>query len=665
MNITEKVSVSDLDLYDLRVLVRVDFNCPIDNDGKVNDDNRIRETLPTLKLIREKGAKCVVLLSHLGRPKGRDATLSLYPIALCLSKLMNEQITFIDDCVGNCVEKAINAASGGRIILLENVRYYEQEENTEDPVPETVIEFREMLTRLGDVYVNDAFGCAHRAHSSIVGVGMATKASGLLMKKELDIFTKIMSAPEAPFLAIIGGAKVHDKIKLIENLLDKVNVMIIGGGMAFTFLKVLYEIEIGQSLFDEEGVEDVKAIMQKADQQEVAIHLPLDFIIANRMDPDAETKICTKEEGIPKDWMGLDIGQGSIDAFKQVIAQAKTVIWNGPMGVFEWEKFDKGTKSLLEAIAERTVDGAITLLGGGDTSAAAMKWELSNRVTHVSTGGGATLELLEGKLLPGVSVLTDKSEIVSKQTDPVQGASNEPLSRASQNARSSLKRSIQEDPVDPDPDKEPAVEQVEGEVNSGLKSVDRKSTRESSLQRKTSIGQEDASRKSAVQKESLRKSAVQEEPPRKSATQGDPLRTSAAQEESLRKSAAQEEMLRKSVTQKEPPRKSATQGDSLRKSAVKEERAAVEKGAEINKEDESMPNASMDPKESVAVSEGKQSIKRNSVGEGSLKADDLNISEKPSLRQEAENVEQNAEDEEDDEKEGGKYSKKKKDKVKK
>ncbi|ORX90903.1 phosphoglycerate kinase 2 [Basidiobolus meristosporus CBS 931.73] len=356
-------------------------------------------------------------MSHLGRPNGQVVPkYSLKPVAEELSKLLARDVTFLNDCVGPEVEKACIEANNGKVILLENLRYHIEEEgsakdkegNKTKASPEAVKAFRESLTRLGEIYVNDAFGTAHRAHSSMVGVDLPVRAAGFLMKKELDFFSKALESPERPFLSILGGAKVSDKIQLINNLLDKVDAMIIGGGMAYTFKKTLEGVEIGDSLFDKAGSEIVKDLVEKAKKNNVKLYLPVDYITADKFDKDANTGYATDATGIPAGWQGLDCGEKSNEINRKAILEAKTILWNGPLGVFEFEKFDKGTKGALDAVVEATKNGATTIVGGGDTATAAKKWGQVENISHVSTGGGASLELLEGKQLPGVVALSSK-----------------------------------------------------------------------------------------------------------------------------------------------------------------------------------------------------------------------------------------------------------------
>jgi len=357
-----------------------------------------------------------VLMSHLGRPDGqKKPSDSLAVVAPALQELLGKPVKFLDDCVGEKVLAEVNAGHSGQVFLLENLRFHVEEEGrgvdkdgkAVKASDADVQKFREELTKLGDIFVNDAFGTAHRAHSSMVGVKLEPKVSGFLMKKELEYFGKALENPTKPFLAILGGAKVADKIKLIFNLLDKVDEMIIGGGMVYTFEKVLHGSHIGKSLFDEEGSKIVKEIVEKANAKGVKIHFPVDYVIADKIDKDAQHKVIARTEPIPDGWMGLDVGPETRKNFKEVIGRAKTVVWNGPMGVFEIPIFAAGTKELMDKLVEITAH-AITIVGGGDTATCAADMKVDTKVSHTSTGGGASLELLEGKDLPGVSYLSDK-----------------------------------------------------------------------------------------------------------------------------------------------------------------------------------------------------------------------------------------------------------------
>nr|XP_027794059.1 phosphoglycerate kinase 1-like [Marmota flaviventris] len=416
MSLSKKLTLDKLDVKGKRVIMRVDFNVPI-KKNQITNNQRIKAAIPSIKFCLDNGAQSVVLMSHLGRPDGvpMPKKYSLEPVAGELKSLLGRDVTFLKDCVGPEVEKACASPEASSVILLENLRFHLEEEgkgqdasgNKVKAEPEKVEAFRQSLSKLGDIYVNDAFGTAHRAHSSMVGVNLPQKAAGFLMKKELEYFAKALENPERPFLAILGGAKVADKIQLIKNMLDKVNQMIIGGGMAFTFLKVLHNMEIGASLFDEEGAKIVKEIMAKAEKNGVKITFPVDFITADKFDEHANTGSATVESGIPNGWMGLDCGPESIKKNAQVVSEAKLIIWNGPLGVFEWEAFAKGTKALMDEIVKATSQGSVTIIGDGDTATCCAKWNTEDKVSHVSTGGGASLELLESKSLPGVEALSN------------------------------------------------------------------------------------------------------------------------------------------------------------------------------------------------------------------------------------------------------------------
>jgi phosphoglycerate kinase len=412
-----KKTIKDLDLAGKRVLMRVDFNVPQDKTtGEITNTQRITAALPTIQYALDHGAS-VVLMSHLGRPNGQKTPkYTLAPVAAKLQELLGKPVKFLEDCVGAEVEAACAALQPGDVVLLENVRFYIEEEgkakdaegNSVKADPAKVAEFRASLTKLGDVYVNDAFGTAHRAHSSVTGIDLPEKVAGFLMEKELEAFAAVIEHPQRPLLAILGGAKIADKIPLIRNLLDKADEIIIGGGMAYTFRKVLNGMEIGDSLYDAAGAEIIPELMEKAKAKGVQIHLPVDFVTADKFGEDAATGYATAEQGIPAGWQGLDIGPKTREKFAEVIARARTVVWNGPAGVFEFAKFAEGTKAMAEAVAAATAAGATTVVGGGDTATAAKKFGVISKVTHASTGGGASLELLEGKTLPGVAALNEK-----------------------------------------------------------------------------------------------------------------------------------------------------------------------------------------------------------------------------------------------------------------
>ncbi|KAL3434078.1 phosphoglycerate kinase [Aspergillus tetrazonus] len=421
MSLTSKLSITDMDLKDKRVLIRVDFNVPLDkNDNTtITNPQRIVGALPTIKYAIDNGAKAVILMSHLGRPDGKkNPKYSLKPVVPKLKELLGRDVIFTEDCVGPEVEETVNKASGGQVILLENLRFHAEEEGSSKDADgnkvkadkEAVAQFRKGLTALGDIYINDAFGTAHRAHSSMVGVDLPQKASGFLVKKELEYFAKALEEPQRPFLAILGGSKVSDKIQLIDNLLPKVNSLIITGGMAFTFKKTLENVKIGSSLFDEAGSKIVGNIIEKAKKHNVKVVLPVDYVTADKFAADAKTGYATDEQGIPDGYMGLDVGEKSVESYKQTIAESKTILWNGPPGVFEMEPFAKATKATLDAAVAAVQNGATVIIGGGDTATVAAKYGAEDKISHVSTGGGASLELLEGKELPGVAALSEKSK---------------------------------------------------------------------------------------------------------------------------------------------------------------------------------------------------------------------------------------------------------------
>lgn len=391
-----KKTIRDVDVQGKRVLMRVDFNVPM-QDGTITDDKRIRAALPTIKHAIEAGGK-VILMSHLGRPKGKpDDAFRLDPVAKRLSELLGQPVQKVDDCIGADVEQAVAKLEPGDVLLLENVRFYAQETDN-DP------EFAKALAALGDIFVNDAFGTAHRAHASTTGVADYLPAvSGFLMEKELEFLGGAVEEPKRPFVAILGGAKVKDKIAVIESLLNKVDTLIIGGGMAYTFLKA-QGYEVGNSLLDEERLEFCRSIMAKAEEKGVELLLPVDVVVAKEYGPDAEHKVVSSRE-MPADWEGLDIGPETAKRFSAAVKDAGTVVWNGPMGVFEFEAFAKGTLSVAQALADSS---AVTIIGGGDSAAAVEQMGLADKMTHVSTGGGASLEFLEGKVLPGVAALDDK-----------------------------------------------------------------------------------------------------------------------------------------------------------------------------------------------------------------------------------------------------------------
>ncbi|WP_443659191.1 phosphoglycerate kinase [Clostridium algidicarnis] len=393
-----KKTIEDIQVKGKKVLVRCDFNVPL-QDGVITDENRLLGAMPTIKYLVKNGAK-VILCSHLGKAKGPDPTKTLAPVAKRLSELLEKEVVFAadDKVVGENAKKAISKMNEGDIVLLENTRFRPEEGKNEDS-------FSKELASIADIYVNDAFGTAHRAHSSTVGVTKFVEISvcGYLIQKELKFLGGAIENPERPFVAILGGAKVSDKINVINNLLDKVDTLIIGGGMAFTFLKAM-GYEIGTSLLEADKVDYAKEMMEKAKQKNVKLLIPVDNVIADKFSKDA-TPIITKDENITEGYMGLDIGPKTSKLFSDEIKMAKTVIWNGPMGVFEFENFAKGTVEVAKAMAE---SNAVTIIGGGDSAAAVNILGFGDKMTHISTGGGASLEFLEGKELPGIVALSDK-----------------------------------------------------------------------------------------------------------------------------------------------------------------------------------------------------------------------------------------------------------------
>lgn len=399
-----KLTIDDLaakgELKSKRVLVRVDFNVPMskETEGKITDDKRIVESLPTIRKVISEGGK-LILMSHMGRPKGeKNLKYSLRPIAMHLSELLDKPVLFADDCIGESTEAIVNDLQDGDILLLENLRFYNEEEKNNP-------EFAKKLASYGDVYINDAFGTAHRAHASTEGVThfISTCAAGYLMQKELEYLSKAVSHPEHPYVAILGGSKISGKIDVIKNLLTKADKILVGGGMIFTFYKAK-GYEIGKSLLEEDRINLAKELIAEAGDKLI---LPVDVVCADKFENDAAHSTVDSDK-IPADKIGMDIGAKTIAMFKDEIVKAKTVVWNGPMGVFEMDNFAKGTFEVAKALAEATKKGAVTVIGGGDSAAAIAKAGLENDVSHVSTGGGASLEFLEGKVLPGVEALTNK-----------------------------------------------------------------------------------------------------------------------------------------------------------------------------------------------------------------------------------------------------------------
>lgn len=392
-----KKTVRDVLLKGKRVFCRVDFNVPM-QDGEITDDTRIRAALPTIQYLSEQGAK-VILASHLGRPKGKVVEeLRLDAIAKRLEKLSGKNVLKVDEAYGEEAEQGIAKLQEGDVLLLENVRFYPGEEKND-------AELSKEFAKLADLFVNDAFGAAHRAHASTAGIAEHIPAvAGFLMEKELDVLGKALTDPARPFTAIIGGAKVKDKIGVIDHLLDKVDNLIIGGGLAYTFVKAQGH-EVGESLLEEDKIELALSFIEKAKTNGVNLYMPVDAVVADEFSNNAETKIVSIDS-IPSDWQGLDIGPETRAIYAKVISESKLVIWNGPMGVFEMESFENGTKSVAKALAEAT--NAYTVIGGGDSAAAVEKFNFAEKMDHISTGGGASLEFMEGKLLPGVVALTDK-----------------------------------------------------------------------------------------------------------------------------------------------------------------------------------------------------------------------------------------------------------------
>ncbi len=392
-----KKSIRDIDVKGKKVFCRVDFNVPM-SDGQVTDDTRIRAALPTIQHLSEQGAK-VILASHLGRPKGKVVEeMRLSAVATRLSELIGKPVKKTDEAYGPEVEQEIAQMQDGDLLLLENVRFYPGEEKNGPDLAKS-------FAALADVYVNDAFGAAHRAHASTEGIAHHIPAvAGFLMEKELEVLGKALSNPERPFTAIIGGAKVKDKIGVIDNLLEKVDNLIIGGGLAYTFVKA-QGYEIGKSLLEEDKIDLAKSFIEKAKEKGVNFYMPIDTVVANEFSPDAEAKVGDIDQ-IPADWQGLDIGPKTSAQYRDVIQNSKLVIWNGPMGVFEYEKFADGTKGVADALAG--AENTYTVIGGGDSAAAVEKFNVADKMDHISTGGGASLEFMEGKELPGVAALNDK-----------------------------------------------------------------------------------------------------------------------------------------------------------------------------------------------------------------------------------------------------------------
>jgi len=392
-------NLSSTDLSGKRALVRVDFNVPLDDQGNITDDTRIRAALPTIQDLMKKNAK-VILTSHFGRPKGVDDKLRLTPVAKRLSELLGQEVIKCDDCIGDEVTSKVAAMQNGQVLLLENVRFYAEEEKNNP-------EFAKKLAANADLYVNDAFGTAHRAHASTEGVThyLSPSVGGYLMEKELQYLQNAIENPQRPLAAIIGGSKVSSKIGVIETLLDKCDKLLLGGGMIFTFYKAR-GLNVGKSLVEDDKLELARSLEAKAKERGVALLLPTDVVVADKFAPDANAQIVSVEN-IPADGMGLDIGPDSVKMFQAALADCKTVIWNGPMGVFEFDKFAAGTEAIAHTLAEIGKTGTTTIIGGGDSVAAVEKVGLADQMSHISTGGGASLELLEGKILPGVAALNE------------------------------------------------------------------------------------------------------------------------------------------------------------------------------------------------------------------------------------------------------------------
>ncbi|NLP13626.1 MAG: phosphoglycerate kinase [Clostridium sp.] len=397
MAMMNKKTIEEIDVKGKKVIVRVDFNVPLDENGNITDDKRIVGALPTIKYLVEHGAK-TILVSHLGRPKqGFEDKFSMKPTAVRLGQLLGKEVIMAKDVIGSDAKEKAAALKDGEVLMLENVRFH-KEETKNDPA------FAKELSGLAEIYVNDAFGTAHRAHASTAGLADHLPAvCGYLIQKEIDVMGKALSNPERPFVAILGGAKVSDKIGVIENLMDRVDCLIVGGGMAYTFFKAK-GYGIGTSICEDDKVELAKSLLEKAESKGVKLMLPVDNMVGKEFNNDTESQVVQSNK-IPDGWMGMDIGPETIKLYSEAIKKAKTVVWNGPMGVFEFANFANGTKEVAKAVAE---SGAISIIGGGDSAAAVEQLGFADKITHISTGGGASLEFLEGKVLPGIDVLMDK-----------------------------------------------------------------------------------------------------------------------------------------------------------------------------------------------------------------------------------------------------------------
>lgn len=396
-----KRTIRELDVAGKRVLVRVDFNVPLDEAGRIVDDTRIRAALPTVEHLLAQGAS-VILMSHLGRPRGRRVpALTLAPVAERLSQLLGRAVGMAPDCVGTEVAAQAAALQPGQVLLLENVRFHPQEEQNERT-------FAQHLAELGDAYVNDAFGAAHRAHASTEGVPrcMGAGASGLLMEREIAYLDETLRCPQLPFTAVLGGAKISGKIELIEHLLDRVDALLIGGGMAYTFFKAM-GLEIGDSLLEEDRLDTARQLLTRVEKGGLDLQLPVDCVVADRFAADAQVQVVARD-AIPRGWQGMDIGPQTRQRYADQIARGGTIVWNGPLGVCEMVPFAQGTQQVAQALAAATREGAVSIIGGGDTAAAVAQAGLAQAMTHISTGGGASLECMSGRVLPGVAVLDDE-----------------------------------------------------------------------------------------------------------------------------------------------------------------------------------------------------------------------------------------------------------------